>query len=322
VTPVATAEWTDRYAGSTRDIYRRTLAEVAAADPRVYCLDTDMGGLEDSFQAVLPGQYVDLGIAEANMMGVAAGLAAAGKIPFVNTMAGFASARACEQVKLDIAYHEMPVRIVVTHSGLSAGHFGPTHQACEDLAIMRAIPNMTVVVPADTVETERAIRAAVDWPGPVYVRLGRNATPIVHGGEYDFRIGRAVVLREGADVTIVATGALPVTMALAAHEELARGGVRAAVVDLHTLKPLDVATLVSMTRGRAGVVTVEDHSVIGGLGGAVAEALSEHAPTRVLRIGIPDRFCPDVGPHEYLLDRSGVTAGRVVEAALRLCSPG
>jgi len=320
VTGVSAADWAVRYGGTTRDIYRRTLAELAAADRRIFCLDSDMGGLEDGFQAALPDQYVDLGIAEANMMGVAAGLAAAGKVPFVNTMAGFASARALEQVKLDIAYHRLPVRIVVTHAGLSAGHYGPTHQSCEDVAIMRTIPNMTVVVPADTFETERAIRAAVDWPGPIYVRLGRGPTPLVHEAERDFRIGRAVPLRTGDDVAIVATGPLPVTMALAAHRELAERGVGAAVLDLHTIKPLDVEALLAVAVGRSGVVTVEDHSAIGGTGAAVAEALAEHAPARVLRVGVPDRFCPDVGPHEYLLERSGVTVERVVEAALRLLS--
>jgi transketolase len=319
VTGVAAADWNARYAGTTRDVYRRELVELASGDSRIFCLDSDMGGLEDGFQAVLPHQYVDLGIAEANMMGVAAGLAAAGKIPFVNTMAGFATTRACEQVKLDIAYHDLPVRIVVTHAGLSAGHYGPTHQSCEDLAIVRAIPNLTALVPADTAETERAIRAAVDWPGPVYVRLGRGPTPLVYEAEYDFRIGKAVLLRPGDDVAIVASGALPVTMALAARRELAESGVGAAVVNLHTLKPLDVDCLLAVSRGRAGVVTVEDHSVVGGVGGAVSEALGEHAPTRVLRVGVPDRFCTEVGPHDYLLERSGVCTGRVVEAALTLC---
>jgi transketolase len=234
-------------------------------------------------------------------------------------MAGFATTRACEQIKLDIAYHRLPVRVVVTHAGLSAGHYGPTHQCCEDLAIARAIPNLTVVVPADTVETERTIRAAAHWPGPVYVRLGRGPTPLVYETDYDFEIGRAVLLRPGDDVAIVASGALPVAMALAAHQELADDGIRAAVLNLHTLKPLDVDGLVNVSRGRAGLVTVEDHSVIGGVGGAVAEALAEHGPARVLRIGVPDRFCAEVGPHEYLLERSGVTTARVVDAALRLC---
>jgi transketolase len=311
--------WEERYSGAGREVYRRTLLELARADPRVFCLDTDMGGLEDTFAAQLPEQYVDLGIAEANMMSVAAGLAAAGKIPFVNTMSSFASLRAGEQVKLDIAYNDLPVKLVTTHSGLSAGHYGPTHQSCEDLAVMRALPNLTVIVPADAAETEKAVRAAAALPGPAYVRLGRKATPLFHPSDYDFRVGRAEVLRPGEDVSLVAAGGLPLAIALEAREALRDLGLEARVLNLHTLKPIDVQAIVRCAEETRGIVTVEDHSVIGGLGSAVAETVCEHAPAPVKRVGVPDRFCDEVGPHQHLLRSLGVTAERVAEAAAFLC---
>lgn len=300
--------------GSDRTAYRITLLELALSDGRIWCLDSDMGGLEKSFQAALPDRYVDLGIAEANMVSVAAGLAATGVRPFVNTMAAFASARALEQVKTDIAYPGLPVRIVATHSGLSAGHLGPTHHATQDFAALRTLPGMTVMTPADADETVRMVRAAADLPGPVYIRLGRAATESV-GGPAEFTVGRARRLREGGDVTIVAAGSLPVLFALQAARSLAAEGVRAAVLDMHTIKPLDVAALVEAARAGAGLVTVEDHSVLGGLGGAVAETLSAHAPARVVALGVPDVFATRPGGHREQLAGAGVTAEAVHRAA-------
>ena len=299
-----------------REVYRDTLFALANRDERLWCLDTDTGWLQERFRDC--PRYVDLGIAEANAMSVAAGLAATGKIPFVNTMATFASARACEQVKLDIAYNNLPVKIVGTHGGLSGGHFGPTHHALEDLAIMRSLPNMTVIVPADATETAEAVLSAIDVPGPVYIRLGRSATDPVYRTRCYFEVGRASRLRSGTDVTLVACGPHPVLIALAAHDRLLDHGVTAAVLNAATLKPLDEIAILESAAMTGAVVTIEEHSVIGGLGGAVAELLSERLPCRVRRIGVRDAFCEVVGPPELLLRAYGITADGVVDAALSL----
>lgn len=314
----APADWATLFAGAARDVYRRTLLDLARRDPRIFCLDSDMGGLETAFEAHLPAQYVDLGIAEANLMSVAAGLARAGKIPFVNTMAAFASARAHEQVKLDIAYTNLPVRIVASHAGLAAGTLGPTHHAQQDLAVMRALPNMTVLVPADAAETARLVAAAVNWPGPVYLRLGRRAGELIYQGDYPLTIGRAVELRAGDDVTIAACGDQPALCALRAHALLAEQGLAARVLNLHTLKPLDHAAILAAASETAGLVTVEEHGIIGGLGSAVAELLAEEYPAPLRRIGIPDRFCQAVGDHDELLAACGITPAAIVQAALAL----
>jgi transketolase len=309
------------YSGTTREVYRRTLLAIAKTDHRIICVDSDMGGLEDSFGAELPDQYVNVGIAEANMIGLSAGLAAAGMIPFANTMSGFASARACEQVKLDVATGNLAVRIVGTHAGFSAGHYGPTHHALNDLAIMRSMPNMTVIAPADTVETAGAVHAAVDWPGPVFIRLGRAETPQVHAGPYDFEIGRAVTLVPGDDVTIIAVGPLPVSFALDAASELARRGVGARVVNMHTVRPIDEQVILLAADQTAGIVTVEDHLVSGGLGGAVCEIVCAGRPRPVLRVGVADGLTADfVGSERELLARADVTPARVVSAALAVLS--
>jgi transketolase len=310
--------WEARFPESDRDTYRKTLLELARRDARIYCLDSDMGGLETSFQDHLPEQYVDLGIAEANLMSVAAALAKRGKIPFVNTMAAFASARAYEQVKIDIAYNNLPVRIVATHGGLAAAYLGPTHHAQQDLAVMRALPNMTVMTPADAVETVKVVEAAAGLPGPVYIRLGRNRTDLVYLSDYDFAVGRAVELRTGDDVTIAATGAYPVLAALAAHDRLAALGIAARVLNVHTLKPLDEDALVRAARETRGIVTVEDHSILGGLGGAVAETIAERAPTWLRRVGIADSFCDRVGDHRQLIESYGVDATHLVKIVQEL----
>ena len=302
-------------ADSDRAAYRATLLELARADSRIWCLDSDMGGLEKQFEAELPNQYVDLGIAEANLMSVGAALASTGILPFVNTMAAFASARALEQIKIDIAYHALPVRIVGTHSGFSAAHLGPTHHAQQDLAVMRSLPNMTVMTPADAGETVRMIKAAAYLPGPVYIRIGRSATDPVYRDEAEFTVGRAVELRAGHDVTIVAAGAYPVLFAIEAAKRLAGLGIEAAVLNMHTIKPLDMPALIRATSSTAGLVTVEDHSLLGGLGGAVAEAVAVHRPTRVLRVGMADAFCARPGTHREQLVASGVSPEHVVAAA-------
>jgi len=301
----------------TREAYRDLLVKLMADDPRLYCLDSDTGLFSGVDFGPAAGRYVNVGIAEHNLMGVAAGLAASGKIPFVNTMATFATTRALESLKVDIAYSGLPVRIAATHSGLSAGHLGPTHHALEDLAIMRSLPGFTVVTPADATATEEAVAQSVDLPGPVYLRLGRKATPALEAGPAE--LGRAQILREGGDLVVFACGPHPVLASLAAADLLAADGVRAAVVNVHTLKPLDVETIVSSARNVKAAITVEEHWRSGGLGGAIAETLSEHAPTRVARIGMPDTFAQEVGGQEHLLDHYGITGERIAATALTLC---
>lgn len=315
---VETGTWAQQFAGATREVYRRTLLELAQHDPHIYCLDSDMGGLETSFGAHLPQQYVDVGIAEANLMTIAAAMARLGKRPFVNTMAAFASARAYEQVKIDIAYNNLPVCIVATHGGLSAAHLGPTHHAQQDIAAMRALPNMVVMTPADGVETAKMVAAAANYLGPVYIRMGRRPTELVYQDDYAFTIGRAVEMRPGHDVTIIAAGEYPVLAALEAHAGLSRCGISARVLNMHTLKPLDHAAVLAAATETRGIITVEDHSIIGGLGGAVAELLSEVHPTVVRRIGIADVFCDQVGEHQQLLELYGVTPVHIIEVALDL----
>jgi len=230
-------------------------------------------------------------------------------------MAAFASARALEQVKVDVAYHDLPVRIIGTHAGFAAAHLGPTHHAQQDLAAMRALPNMTVMTPADPAETVRMVQAAAYLPGPVYIRMGYRPIGAVYRHHHEFTVGRAVPLRPGTDVTIVAAGGYPLLFALQAADDLAAAGIDAAVLNMHTIKPLDVAALVAAAEETRGIVTVEDHSVLGGLGGAVAEALAEHRPTRVCRVGIRDAFCPLPGTHRDQLEAAGVSPDRIVAAA-------
>jgi transketolase len=310
--------WAALYSGAARDVYRRTLLELARADERIYCVDSDMGGFEDGFGAELPNQYVNVGIAEANLFGLSAGLAATGLIPFANTMSAFATTRAAEQLKLDVAGSTLPVRIVATHGGLAAGHYGPSHHALQDLAILRTMPLLTVLVPADAGETALAVRAAAYHPGPVYVRLGRNATPRVHREPYPFRIGAAVRLAEGDDVALVATGPLPVHYALTARELLADRGFSARVLNMHTVKPLDRAAVLSAAAETAGIVTVEDHLVVGGLGGAVSELVSAELPCWVRRVGVEDRYLDSVGDEHELLEDGGVTVDHIVNQAMVL----
>lgn len=301
--------------GTTRDACRSALAELARADPGVICVDSDMGGLDEVF-AELPGQYLNVGIAEANLMSLSAGLAATGLRPFAHTISSFAVARACEQIKIDIASANLPVCVVVTHSGLSAGHYGPTHHAVNDIAIIRTMPNMTVLVPADVAEAEWAIGAARQLAGPAFIRLGRNATPAVHRDACAPRVGFAMVLREGDDVTLVAAGPYPVLMALSAADSLRGFGIGARVLDLHTIKPIDQDALIKAAQQTAGIVTIEDHLVTGGLGGAVSEVVSQHEPCRVHRIGVPDQFIDRVGDEAYLLAEAGVRQDLIVAAAL------
>jgi transketolase len=310
---------------ATRDAYRDLLVELMAADERVYCLDSDTGLFAGVDFGAAADRYVNLGIAEHNLMGTAAGLAASGMVPYVNTMATFAATRALEAVKIDIAYNALPVRIVATHGGLAAGHLGPTHHSLEDLAIMRMLPGLTVAVPADVEQSEAVVRQSVDLPGPAYIRLGRGPTPALGGGPVE--IGTAQRLASGGDLAIVACGPYPVLAAVAAAARLATAyGIGAAVLNVHTIRPLDIDAIVAAADGTAGVITVEEHWRAGGLGGAVAETLAERAPARVARIGMPDTFAEWAGGQSELLARYGITEDAIVATALDLftggCEPG
>jgi transketolase len=283
------------------------------SDDRLVCLDSDTGLFLGKDFGTAADRYLNLGIAEQNLLGAAAGLARCGRIPFVNTMATFASTRALETVKIDLAYANLPVRIAATHSGLSAGNLGPTHHSLEDLAIMRLLPGMTVLVPADAAATAVLFEQCRELPGPVYLRLDRIPTPVLSVEAPPVRIGRAQPLRQGDDVLLVCCGPYPVQLALRAAELLAVRGVEAAVLNMHTVKPLDERSLADWN---TPVVTIEEHWRTGGLGSAVAEALAETG-RRVRRVGVPDRFVSMAGDQRFLLERSGITAESVECAALQ-----
>jgi transketolase len=296
---------------ATREAYRDSLLPLLGRYPELMCLDSDTGLFGADHVATAGAQYLNLGIAEQNLMGVAAGMAACGRIPFVNTMAAFAASRALEAIKIDIAYNRLPVRIMATHGGLAAGHLGPTHQALEDLAVMRVLPGMTVVVPADAAATEAFVEQSLDLAGPLYVRLGRKPTPALPAASPPV-IGQAQTLRAGGDVVLVSCGPYPVLACVTAAEILAEQGIEATVLNMHTLRPFDAETLIAAARPAALVVTLEEHWRGGGLGGAVAETLAEAAPIRVLRLGVPDKFVDEVGNQEHLVAHYDLTAERVV----------
>ena len=277
---------------ATRVSYGNALVELAKEHDDVYVLDADLAAATQTaiFKKEFPDRHIDCGIAECNMMGIAAGLAATGKVPFASSFAMFAAGRAFEQVRNSIGYPHLNVKIGATHAGISVGEDGATHQCNEDIALMRAIPGMVVINPSDDIEARAAVKAAYEHEGPVYMRFGRLATPIINdNADYKFEIGKGVLLREGTDVTIVATG-ICVPEALEAAEKLAADGISAEVINIHTIKPLDEELIIKSAKKTGKVVTAEEHSIIGGLGGAVCEVLSEKAPTPVCRIGMNDIF--------------------------------
>ena len=297
---------------ATRESYGNALKEIGAENSTIVALDADLAGATKTsvFMKAFPERHIDCGIAECNMMGVAAGLATAGKIPFASTFAMFAAGRAFEQVRNSIGYPHLNVKIGATHAGISVGEDGATHQCCEDIALMRTIPGMVVISPADDVEAQAAVRAAAEYYGPVYLRFGRLAVPVFNDPEtYKFEIGKGIVLREGKDVTIVATG-LCVAESLAAAEQLAAKGIDAKVINIHTIKPLDDELIVAAAKETGKVVTVEEHSVIGGLGSAVCDCLSAKAPTTVLKIGVNDVF-GESGPAAQLIKKYGLDADSI-----------
>lgn len=297
---------------ATRESYGNALAELGKEHEDLLVLDADLAGATktDIFKKAFPDRHIDCGIAEANMTGIAAGLATCGKVPFISTFAMFAAGRAYEQVRNSIGYPHLNVKIGATHAGISVGEDGATHQCLEDLALMREIPGMVVINPSDDIEARAAVRAAYEYVGPVYMRFGRLAIPVINDNpDYKFEIGKGVVLREGSDVTIFATG-LPVSACLEAADLLEKDGISAKVVNIHTLKPLDDELVISCAKETGKVVTVEEHSVIGGLGSAVCDCLSENYPTKVCKIGIHDVF-GESGPatelvHKYGLDAEGI----------------
>jgi transketolase len=292
---------------ATRESYGNTLKELAEEYPNLVVLDADLAGATKTgiFQKAYPDRFFDCGIAEGNMMGIAAGLAASGKIPFASSFAMFAAGRAFEQIRNSIGYPHLNVKIGATHAGISVGEDGATHQCNEDIALMRTIPGMVVINPSDDIEAKAAVRAAVEYVGPVYLRFGRLAVPVINDKpDYKFELGKGVTLREGKDVTIIATG-LCVNESLIAAQILADKGIDAKVINIHTIKPLDEELVVAAAKETGKIVTVEEHSVIGGLGSAVCDALCASYPTKVLKIGVNDVY-GESGPALELIKKYGL----------------
>ena len=297
---------------ATRDSYGNALVELGKKHENLVVLYADLAGATKTgvFKKEFPDRFFDSGIAESDMIGIAAGLAAAGMVPFASSFAMFAAGRAFEQVRNSVGYPHLNVKIGATHAGISVGEDGATHQCCEDIALMRTIPGMTVIVPSDDVEAKAAVEAAYELDGPVYLRFGRLACPVINDkAGYKFEIGKGIILKEGTDLTIVATG-LEVGFALEAAEKLAADGVNAEVINIHTIKPLDEELILASAKKTGKVVTVEEHSVIGGLGSAVCDVLSEKMPTPVKKLGVYDEF-GESGPAvellaKYKLDGAGI----------------
>ncbi|MBQ7199933.1 MAG: transketolase family protein [Eubacterium sp.] len=299
---------------ATRDSYGNALVELGKAHDDLVVLDADLAAATKTgtFKKEFPDRHIDCGIAECNMMGIAAGIATTGKVPFASTFAMFAAGRAFEQVRNSIGYPQLNVKIGATHAGISVGEDGATHQCNEDIALMRTIPGMTVIVPSDDIEAKAAVFAAYEHKGPCYLRFGRLAVPVINDKpDYKFELGKGVVLREGKDVTIIASG-LPVSNCLEAAEKLSADGIDAEVINIHTIKPLDEELVMASAKKTGKVVVVEEHSVIGGLGSAVCDCLSEKLPTRVMKIGINDVF-GESGPAVELVKKYGLDADSIYE---------
>ncbi len=302
--------------GGVRDAFFRALAELGAADDRVWALTGDLGvGLFEPFEAAAPGRYLNVGIAEQTLVGVAAGLAYAGKVPFAYSIAPFVTSRPHDQVRVDVACAEANVKLVGVGAGVSYGTLGPTHHAIDDLALMRVLPGMTVLAPGDPADAERATHAACAHEGPVYLRLGKNGEPALLPEGAEFEIGRAIELRRGADVTIACTGTA-LREATAAADLLARDGVAATLLHFGTVKPFDAEALIAAAARTGAVVTVEEHSIVAGFGSAAAEALAEAGVGAILRrVGFPDTFAHAVGSRDYLVDHYGLSAAAVAHTA-------
>ena len=304
---------------ATRDSYGNALKELGAEHPDLVVLDADLAGATKTgtFQKAFPERHFDFGIAEANMICAAAGMSTTGLVPFASSFAMFAAGRAFEQVRNSIGYPHLNVKTGATHGGISVGEDGASHQCCEDFALMRSIPGMTVICPADDVEAKAAVRAAYEMEGPVYLRFGRLAVPVFHSEDYQFQIGKGEVLKDGSDVAIIANGLL-VYEAVKAAEALEAEGIHAMVINMATIKPLDNDLVLEAAKKCGRVITCEEHSVIGGLGEAVCSLLSEKHPTPVKRIGVNDEFGHS-GPAAALLEQFGLTAPHIVDVAKAFC---
>ena len=304
---------------ATRDSYGNALVELGKQYDNLVVLDADLAGATKTsiFQKAFPDRHFDCGIAEANMVCMAAGMATTGLVPFASSFAMFAAGRAFEQIRNSIGYPHLNVKIGATHGGISVGEVGASHQCCEDFAVMRTIPGMVVMSPADDVEARAMVRAAYEYVGPVYIRFGRAAVPVVHEEGMHFEIGKGEVMREGNDVAIIANG-LMVYEALMAADELAAAGINAMVINMATIKPLDEELVLTAARKCGRIITCEEHSVIGGLGEAVCSVLSEKLPTPVRRIGVNDVF-GESGPAAALLKKYGLSAENIVSVAKEFC---
>ena len=304
---------------ATRDSYGNALKELGEKYENLVVLDADLAGATktSTFMKAFPERHFDCGIAEANMICVAAGLSTTGLVPFASTFAMFAAGRAFEQIRNSIGYPHLNVKVGATHGGISVGEDGASHQCCEDFALMRSIPGMVVMSPADDVEAKAMVYAAYEHEGPVYMRFGRAAVPVIHGDDFKFEIGKGEVLRDGADVAIIANG-LMTYEAMVAAEELAKDGIEAMVINMATIKPLDDELVLAAAKKCGKVITCEEHSVIGGLGEAVASLLAEKQPTLVRRIGVNDEFGHS-GPAAALLKQFGLSAENIVKNAKEIC---
>lgn len=297
---------------ATRDAYGKALKELGLINDDIIVLDADLSKSTKTadFQKVKPNHFINVGIAEQNLMGIAAGIAATGKIPFASTFAMFATGRAFEIIRNSIAYPKLNVKIVATHSGITVGEDGGSHAAIEDISLMRSVPNMTVIVPADGVETEKVIKKIVEYKGPVYVRLGRSKVPVIYDDSYEFEIGKFSTLKEGADVTIIACGIM-VSKALEAAEELEKKGILAEVINASTIKPFDSNTVLESVKKTKCVVTVEEHNIYGGLGSAVSEILCKNYPAPLEMVGVMDIFGESGSPDE-LLEKFKLTSEEII----------
>lgn len=303
---------------ATREAYGEALKRLADSNPKVVVLDADLSGSTKTaeFKKVCPERFCNVGIAEQSLIGTAAGMAIAGKIPFASTFAMFAAGRAFEIIRNTVAYPSLNVKIAATHAGLTVGEDGASHQAIEDLSLMRSIPNMTVINPADSIEAEQAVIKAAEYLGPVYIRLGRAAVENIYDENYEFEIGKGVNLRDGKDVTIIATG-LMVQKSLKAAEMLEEEGISVRVINIHTLKPIDKDIIINCARETKAIVTAEEHSIIGGLGSAVLEVLSEECPVPVTMIGVRDTFGESGKPDE-LLKKYGLSEEDIIQGCKKV----
>lgn len=305
---------------ATRDAYGEALKELGAINEDIVVLDADLSGSTKTavFKKEYPERFFNVGIAEQNLVATAAGLATTGKIPFASTFAVFASGRAFEIIRNSVAYPKLNVKIAATHAGLTVGEDGATHQALEDISLMRSLPNMVVLCPADAIEAKKCIYKAVEYKGPVYIRLGRSKVPVIFDDNYEFEIGKGVQIKEGNDITIIATGVM-VAKALEAAEQLEKEGIYPRVINISTIKPIDKDIIIKAAKETKGIVTVEEHSIIGGLGSAVAEVLVENHPAHMDRIGTMDTF-GESGDGEELLQKYGLNVENIVNKAKKLLS--